>query len=116
VLKQKERGGAGETLKQKEERLQDEARNDALRVEREKKRKVRADREQESRAQLGLDQVDRSKLKEFQDKKSRDLLEQEAKAREMERDNKRKADERAKQPPRRAEIDFANADILEEPA
>ena len=109
MLKQKERGGAGETLKQKEERLQDEARNDALRVEREKKRKIRADREQESRAQLGLDQLDRNKLKEFQEKKSRELLEQEAARRELERENKRKADERGRQPPRNADIDFTNA-------
>ena len=109
VLKQKERGSTGETLKQKEERLKDEVRAEETRVEREKKRKIRADREQESRASKGLDQLDRNKLKEFQEKKSRETLEQEAARRELERENKRKADERGRQPPRNADIDFTNA-------
>ena len=115
VLKQKERGTTGETLKQREERLQQELRAEELRIEREKKRKIRAEREQESRARLGLDQLDTNKLKEFQDKKSRDFLLQEATRRELERENKRKADERAKQPGRRAEIDFTDAGLLEDP-
>ena len=55
VLKQRERGPGGETLKQKEERLRDEARNEDIRIQRDHKRKIRDERKRETMAQKGLD-------------------------------------------------------------